>query len=57
MLGLVGALAAGVFVHLLPTASRSPLEAGDRLLLVAGPGTRDRLAALGRPAPEPIDGG
>lgn len=36
--------------ELLPIASRATLQSGDRLLVVAAPGARDRLAALSRPA-------
>ncbi len=38
--------------QLLPGTSRSPLQAGDRLLLIASPEARRRLDALGRPPEE-----
>ena len=41
--------------ELLPIASRSPLQIGDRLLLIASPGAHDRLDALGLPTEDPLD--
>lgn len=43
--------------ELLPIASRSPLQIGDRILLIATPGAHDRVIALGRPVEDHVDAG